>query len=195
MLRVSAFMTLLFKYTNSPPSPCTICGMFVLYLYRCFSLFLKNKPHTTHMNLLNERHRMEENEAFNKQTCFPAKWGGTPLNIYFPINPTSFFLSTTIFIRVNEIPYLQLGSLCVACLSFKEERWFFFVLAVFSSQYDYARRWILNTWGAWRFSETTILYGVWLFCKSVQITFFFPYLSCLLHFVCLWNSDMHFGIF
>ena len=97
------------------------------------------------MNLLNERHRKEENEAFNKQTCFPAKWGGTPLNIYFPLNPTSFFLSTTIFIRVNEIPYLQLGSLCVVYLSFKEEHWFFFVDAVFSSLYDYAGRWILNT--------------------------------------------------
>jgi len=140
------------------------------------------------MNLLNERHRKEENETFNKQTCFPAKWGGTPLNIYFPINPTSFFLSTTIFICVNEIPYLQLGSLCVVYLSFKEERWFFFVDAVFSNQYDYACRWILNTRGACRFSNATILYGVWVFCNSVQITFFSPYLFCLLHFDRVWNS-------
>jgi len=140
------------------------------------------------MNLLNERHRKEKNEAFNKQTCFAAKWGGTPLNIYFPINPTSFFLSTTIFIRVNEIPYLQLGSLCVACLSFKEERWFFFVDSVFSRQYDYACRWMLNTWGACRLSKTTIVYEVWLFCNSVQITFFPPYQFSLLHYHCVWNS-------
>jgi hypothetical protein len=93
--------------------------MFVLYLYRRFFFFLK--PHTTHMNLLDERHLKEENEGFNKQTRFPAKWGVTPLNIYFPINPISFFLSTTIFIRVNEILYLPLGALFFACISCKVE--------------------------------------------------------------------------
>jgi hypothetical protein len=148
------------------------------------------------MNLLNERHRKEENEAFNKETCFPAKWDGTPLNIYFLINPTPSFLSTTIFILVNEILYLPLCALYVACLSFKDEPWFHLVGAVFSSRSDYVYTWLLYEWRVCRFSKTTILSAVRIFCNSVQNIFISQHQFCLLYLTCVWKLDaLHFWVF
>jgi hypothetical protein len=59
-------------------------------------------------------HRKEENEAFNKETGFPAEWSGTPLNIYFLINPTPplpFFLQQFLFVSMKF--YIYSSALCM----------------------------------------------------------------------------------
>lgn len=130
--RVWAFMAILFKYTNRlsslPRHMRAVCFIFI----QTFLLFF-SRPRTSHMNLLNEKHRKEENEAFNKDTIVqPSGIERHTTKYLFPYKPhiTSSFLSTTIFIRVNEILYLQPSPLYVACMSFKDECWFLTVDAV-----------------------------------------------------------------
>lgn len=76
---------------------------------------------------------------------FPGEWGGTPLNIYFLINLTSSFLSTTIFIPVNEILYLNHSVLYVAYIYLSRMNVDFSLLMSSEARVIMLTRGVLNT--------------------------------------------------